>query len=95
MEEHVSSPGPSLVEMEKQEDLDGERDEDEQRAPNSEDMEIDHVLEEAAHRKNLSVLNVKSILRVSYGGKKDFLTGPLVCGSPGLSVNNYNVTTPT
>lgn len=34
-------------------------------SPKTLQLEIDHILEETARRKNLSVMNVKSILRVS------------------------------
>lgn len=37
-------------------------------------LEIDHILEETARKKNLSVMNVKSILRVSVGNSTDACT---------------------
>lgn len=72
MEELRSSDAPSTPAQEKEEKMEGEkqpnREKNEGLPKNSTGTEIDQLLEDSAHRKNLSVLNVKSILRVSWGG---------------------------
>lgn len=65
----VGEPSTSL-EAEREEEgrgMEGERKETAAKgmAANSLQLEIDHILEETARKKNLSVMNVKSILRVS------------------------------
>ena len=55
---------PLVEEMEGGEDGKGEEKKEQDR-PASSTLKIDNILEDAAHRINLSVLNVKSILRVS------------------------------
>jgi hypothetical protein len=59
--------GPSIsVEEEREEGMVGEKkgSEGSGGAARNLQMEMDHILEETARKKNLSVMNVKSILRV-------------------------------
>ena len=71
MEEERPSGEPSTFREAEKEEEEGERKEQPRKGGTSSaaalQLELDHILEETARRKNLSVMNVKSILRVSTG----------------------------